>query len=152
MESSGILDVFSAEETFAFGQKLAQAARPGQVICLEGDLGAGKTIFAKGFAGGLGITEPVSSPTFTIVQEYGEGRIPLYHFDAYRIADPDEMEEIGFDEYLFGEGVCLIEWAGQVEDLIPEGSLWIRISRNPEKGNEYRRISWEVRGHDGAGN
>lgn len=135
----------SREETYEFGRKMGEQACPGQVICLEGDLGAGKTVFAKGFACGLGITEPVSSPTFTIVQEYDEGRLPLYHFDAYRIADPDEMDEIGFDEYLFGEGVCLIEWAGQVQDLIPPGSIWIRIERDPEKGPDYRIINWEVR-------
>ena len=135
----------SREETFEFGRRMGEQASAGQVICLEGDLGAGKTVFAKGFACGLGIREPVSSPTFTIVQEYEEGRLPLYHFDAYRIADPDEMEEIGFDEYLFGEGVCLIEWAGQIRDLIPPGSIWIRIERDPEKGTDYRVINWEVR-------
>ena len=135
----------SREETYEFGRRMGEQALPGQVICLEGDLGAGKTVFAKGFACGLGIDEPVSSPTFTIVQEYDEGRLPLYHFDAYRVADPDEMEEIGFDEYLFGEGVCLIEWAGQVEDLIPAGAIWIRIERDPRKGPDYRSISWEVR-------
>ena len=135
----------SREETFEFGRRMGEQASAGQVICLEGDLGAGKTVFVKGFACGLGIREPVSSPTFTIVQEYEEGRLPLYHFDAYRIADPDEMEEIGFDEYLFGEGVCLIEWAGQIRDLIPPGSIWIRIERDPEKETDYRVINWEVR-------
>ncbi len=142
---SGILESSSDEDTFLAGKRMGELAQPGQVLCLEGDLGAGKTVFAKGFACGLGIREPVSSPTFTIVQEYEEGRLPFYHFDAYRIADPDEMAEIGFDDYLFGEGVCLIEWAGLIQDLIPPGSRWICIERDPEKGTDYRKISWEVR-------
>lgn len=141
MEDSKILETFSDEGTFEIGRKMAEAAAPGAIICLDGDLGTGKTIFAKGFAAGLGVKEPVSSPTFTIVQEYDEGRIPFYHFDVYRITDPEEMEEIGIDDYLFGEGACLIEWAGQIEELIPEGSVHVLIEKDPERGFDYRRVT-----------
>ena len=101
------------------GEQLAQSAAAGSLYCLEGDLGVGKTVFTQGFAHGLGIEEPVTSPTFTIVQEYETGRIPLYHFDVYRLADPEELEEIGYKEYFFGEGVCLIEWPSRIEELNP---------------------------------
>ena len=122
------------EETFAEAKKLAEGLNPGDVICMYGDLGAGKTLFAQGIASGLGIDESVSSPTFTIVNEY-MGRIPFYHFDVYRISDPDEMYEIGFDEYLFGEGVCLVEWAELIEDVLPDKYIKVTIERdsaNPE--------------------
>ena len=101
-------DSTSAEETFAIGRRLAELAQPGDIYALSGDLGVGKTVFTKGFAAGLGITEPVNSPTFTILQIYEGGRLPLYHFDVYRIEEPEEMEEVGLDEYLFGQGVSLI--------------------------------------------
>lgn len=127
-------------ETFAAGRKLGEQAQPGQIFALTGDLGTGKTVFTKGVAAGLGICEPVSSPTFTIVQIYGEGRMPLYHFDVYRIAEPEEMDEIGYEDYFFGEGVCLVEWADLIEELMPENTIWIRIEKNPEKGFDYRRI------------
>ena len=114
------IESFSAEDTFAYGRKCGQEAKAGQVFCLYGDLGVGKTVFTQGFAEGLGITEPVSSPTFTIVQVYEEGRLPFYHFDVYRIADPEEMYEVGFDDYIEGDGVCFIEWANLIDDLLPE--------------------------------
>ena len=109
----------SAEETRALAKEMAAGAVPGQIICLDGDLGAGKTVFAQGFAEGLGFSGYVSSPTFTILQVYEGGRLPLYHFDVYRIGDPEEMDEIGWEEYFFGEGVCLIEWSQLIEELIP---------------------------------
>ena len=134
------IETFSDEETFALGRQMGRQAAPGDIICLSGDLGTGKTIFAKGFAAGLGISEPVSSPTFTIVQEYEEGRIPFYHFDVYRIADPSEMEEIGFDDYLFGDGVCLIEWAEIIKEVLPENVISVSIFKYVDKGFDYRRL------------
>ena len=115
------------EETYRIGKMLGQKARPGQVYALTGDLGVGKTIFTKGFAEGLGVTEPVTSPTFTILQSYTDGRVPLYHFDVYRVSDPDELFEIGFDEYLHAGGVCLIEWADLIEDILPDNTVWIKL-------------------------
>ncbi|MBR3242232.1 MAG: tRNA (adenosine(37)-N6)-threonylcarbamoyltransferase complex ATPase subunit type 1 TsaE, partial [Parasporobacterium sp.] len=120
-----------------------QSAEPGQVYALIGDLGVGKTVFTKGFAEGLGIEEPVSSPTFTILQIYEEGRLPLYHFDVYRIADPDEMFEIGFDEYAFGQGVCMIEWGEQISEILPDHTKYITIEKDLEKGFDYRKITIE---------
>lgn len=135
-----ILETWSEQETFAAGKKIGEQAVPGQIFALLGDLGTGKTVFTKGMAAGLGIQEPVSSPTFTIVQIYEEGRIPLYHFDVYRIADPEEMEEIGYEDCFFGDGVCLVEWADLIEELMPENTIWIRIEKDLEKGFDYRRI------------
>lgn len=138
-----IVETFSEEETQNIAWELAKRAEPGDIFCLDGDLGAGKTAFSKGFAQGLGITEPISSPTFTIIQEYEEGRIPFYHFDVYRIADPDEMDEIGYEDYFYGGGVCLIEWASLIEELIPEGACHIFIEKDPEKSFDYRKITIE---------
>lgn len=135
------IESFCAKDTFEFGRLMGSKVSPGMIICLSGDLGTGKTVFSKGLAKGLGIEEPVVSPTFTIVQEYKEGRIPLYHFDTYRIADPEEMYEIGFDDYLFGDGVCLIEWAENVAELLPEKLYRVTIEKVPEKGVDYRRIT-----------
>lgn len=131
----------NAEDTFEFGRACGQTAGPGQVYCLYGDLGVGKTVFTQGFAAGLGITEPVSSPTFTIVQIYEDGRIPFYHFDVYRISDPEEMYEIGFDDYLEGEGICFIEWADLIEELLPQERTEITIKKDLEKGFDYRLIT-----------
>lgn len=131
----------SEQETFALGEKIGKEAVPGSVYALLGDLGVGKTVFTKGFAKGLGISEHVSSPTFTILQVYDEGRLPLYHFDVYRIGDPEEMEEIGYEDYFFGDGVCLVEWANLIEELMPEQTTWIRIEKNLEKGFEFRKIT-----------
>ena len=135
------IESFSAEDTFAYGRKCGQEAKAGQVFCLYGDLGVGKTVFTQGFAEGLGITEPVSSPTFTIVQVYEEGRLPFYHFDVYRIADPEEMYEVGFDDYIEGDGVCFIEWANLIDDLLPEERTEITIEKDLSKGFDYRLIS-----------
>jgi len=137
-----IYESFSAEETKALGEKTAQNAKEGSVFCLSGDLGVGKTVFTKGFAEGLGIDEYITSPTFTIVNEY-EGRYKFYHFDVYRITDPDELYDIGFEEYVYGDGVCLIEWAEIVKEDIPDGAVWIRIEKDLEKGLDYRRITIE---------
>ena len=141
-----IIESLCADDTFAFGKKLGEAAEPGTVYTLVGDLGVGKTVFTQGFAAGLGITEPVSSPTFTIVQTYDEGRIPFYHFDVYRIGDVEEMEEIGFDEYIFGEGVCLIEWANLIEEILPPHYRTVKIEKVLEKGFDYRMITIEAEG------
>ena len=129
------------KDTFELGQKMAESASPGDIFCLDGDLGVGKTVFTAGFAKGLGIKTPICSPTFTILQVYEEGRLPLYHFDVYRIADVDEMDEIGFDEYAFGTGVCLIEWGSQIAEILPENTQYITIEKNPEKGFDYRLIT-----------
>ncbi len=135
-----IIETNSAKETFRLGEKLGQQALPGQIYTLNGDLGVGKTVFTQGVARGLGIQEPVNSPTFTIVQEYPEGRLPFYHFDVYRIGDVEEMEEIGYDDYFFGEGVCLIEWAKLIEEILPEQVISVTIEKNLEKGFDYRKI------------
>ena len=135
-----VYESFSEEMTFEIGKKLGEKADKGEIICLEGDLGVGKTVFTKGFAEGLNIEENIDSPTFTIVQEYTEGRLPLYHFDVYRIGDISEMDEIGYEDYLFGEGVCLIEWASRIEELIPESAIRIIIEKDLSKGFEYRRV------------
>lgn len=135
-----VYDSFSEEMTFEIGKKLGEKADKGEIICLEGDLGVGKTVFTKGFAEGLNIEDNIDSPTFTIVQEYTEGRIPLYHFDVYRIGDISEMDEIGYEDYFFGEGVCLIEWASRIEELIPESAIHIIIEKDMSKGFEYRRV------------
>ena len=131
---------FSAEETYALGKKLGEEAKPGAVYCLSGDLGVGKTVFTKGFAVGLGVTDTVNSPTFTIVQEY-KGRLPFYHFDVYRIEEPEEMEEIGYEDYFFGDGVCMIEWAELIEELLPEEAVKVCIRKDLEKGTDYRLIT-----------
>lgn len=136
-----VVETRSPEETFALGEKIGRAAAPGQIYTLTGDLGVGKTVFTQGVAAGLGITEAVSSPTFTIVQVYEEGRLPFYHFDVYRIGDIEEMEEIGYDDYFFGEGVCLIEWAELIEEILPEKRISIVIEKDLDQGFDYRRIS-----------
>ena len=129
------------KETYELGCLLGQEARAGQVYTLVGDLGVGKTVFTKGLAAGLGIEEPVSSPTFTIVQVYEEGRLPFYHFDVYRIGDVEEMDEVGFEGYVYGEGVSLIEWANLIEEILPQHYTEVKIEKDLEKGFDYRRIS-----------
>ena len=131
------------QETFEIGKQLGLEAKPGEVYCLDGDLGVGKTIFTQGFAEGLGISEPVNSPTFTIVQQYDTGRLPLYHFDVYRIGDISEMDEIGYEDCFYGEGVSLIEWSQLIEDILPEQVTEITIEKDLEKGFDYRRIKVE---------
>lgn len=131
------------EETFALGRLLGQQALAGQIYCLDGDLGTGKTVFTQGFAEGLGIDGPVNSPTFTILQQYEEGRLPLYHFDVYRIGDVSEMDEIGYEDCFYGEGVCLIEWSQLIPEILPEEVIHIRIEKDLEKGYDYRRILME---------
>ena len=138
-----VTETRSPEETYELGKKIGQQARPGQVYTLTGDLGVGKTVFTQGVAAGLGITEPVSSPTCTIVQIYEEGRLPFYHFDVYRIGDIEEMEEIGYDDYFFGEGICLIEWAELIEEILPKDRISITIEKNLAQGFDYRRITVE---------
>lgn len=138
-----VIETRSPEETFQLGEELGRKAVPGQVFTLTGDLGVGKTVFTQGLAKGLGIEEPVNSPTFTIVQVYEEGRLPFYHFDVYRIGDVEEMEEVGFDDYVMGEGVSLIEWADLIEEILPEKRTEIRIEKDFEQGFDYRKITVE---------
>ena len=133
----------SPEETFAYGKKIGTTAEPGTVIALEGDLGVGKTVFTQGLAEGLGITEPISSPTFTILQVYEEGRLPLYHFDVYRIGDVDEMDEIGYEDCVYSEGVSIIEWAGLIREILPETYRKVTIAKDLSKGLSYRKITLE---------
>ena len=134
-------ETFTPEETYELGRTLGEKARAGEVYCLNGDLGVGKTVFTQGFAAGLGIEGPVNSPTFTIVQQYEEGRLPLYHFDVYRIGDISEMDEIGYEDCFYGEGVCLIEWSNRIEELLPDGAVHILIEKELERGFDYRRIT-----------
>ena len=136
-----VIETHDPEETFEVGRTIGMNAKPGQIYTLTGDLGVGKTVFTQGVAAGLGITEPVNSPTFTIIQEYEDGRLPFYHFDVYRIGDLEEMEEIGYDDYFFGQGICLIEWAELIEKRIE-----VTIEKDLEKGFEYRKITIEERG------
>ena len=136
-----IIETHDPEETFEVGRKIGMNAKPGQIYTLTGDLGVGKTVFTQGVAAGLGITEPVNSPTFTIIQEYEDGRLPFYHFDVYRIGDLEEMEEIGYDDYFFGQGICLIEWANLIEEILPENLIKVTIEKDLEKGFDYRKIT-----------
>ena len=136
-------DSYSPENTFELAKKLGQDATAGEVVCLIGDLGVGKTLFSQGFAKGLGVEEYVNSPTFTIVQEYegnDDRRLKLYHFDVYRIEAPEEMEEVGFTDMIYGEGVSLIEWADMISDILPEHYIRVTIEKNMEKGFDYRKI------------
>lgn len=135
-----VWESFCEKDTAKIGEILAREAKPGEIYLLEGDLGVGKTVFAKGFALGLGITEPITSPTFTIIQEYEQGRLPFYHFDVYRIADEEEMFELGYESYFFGQGVCLIEWASLIQGLLPAECRTIRIEKDLERGFDYRRV------------
>ena len=136
-----VIETNSPEETFRVGKELGEKAYAGQVFTLTGDLGVGKTVFTQGLAKGLGIEEPVNSPTFTIVQEYDGGRLPFYHFDVYRIGDVEEMEEVGFDDYVMGEGVSLIEWADLISEILPGKRTEILIEKDLERGFDYRRIT-----------
>ncbi len=135
-----IVETNSAYETFELGKRLGSEAKAGEIICLNGDLAVGKTVFTQGFASGLGITEPISSPTFTIVQEYTKGRLPLYHFDIYRLSDISELDEIGYEEYFFSDGVCLVEWGNLFPEIFPEQTTYITIKKKMEKGFDYRKI------------
>lgn len=134
------IETNSPEETFAAGRKLGMTAKPGEIYTLSGDLVVGKTVFTQGVAAGLGITEHVNSPTFTIVQVYESGRLPFYHFDVYRIGEVDEMEEIGYEDYFYGNGLCIVEWAERIRELIPAQARHITIAKNLEKGFSYRMI------------
>ena len=142
-EGTIVLEAFSPEDTACLGQRLGEMCVPGQVYTLIGDLGVGKTVFTQGFAKGLGIREPVNSPTFTIVQVYEEGRLPFYHFDVYRIGDVEEMDEIGYEDCFYGAGVSLIEWANLIEEILPELYRRVTIENDLEKGFDYRRITIE---------
>lgn len=136
-----IIETFSPEETFEFSKKLGEEAESGQVYTLTGDLGVGKTVFTQGFALGLEIDEPVDSPTFTIIKVYDEGRLPFYHFDVYRIGDVSEMDEIGYEDYFFGDGVSIVEWANLIEEIIPEDAIDVTIEKDLSKGVDYRKIT-----------
>ena len=140
-----IIETRSAEETYQLGMEIGKKAEKGQVFTLVGDLGVGKTVFTQGLAKGLEIEEAISSPTFTIVQVYDEGRLPFYHFDVYRIGDISEMDEIGYEDYVYGEGVSLIEWANLIEEILPERITSITIEKDLEQGFDYRKITIEER-------
>lgn len=135
------IETFSAEETFELGRGLGEQAQPGEVYTLIGDLGVGKTVLTQGIAKGLSIVEPISSPTFTILQIYEEGRMPFYHFDVYRIGDIEEMDEIGYEDYFYGQGLTMIEWANLIEEILPEHYREIRLEKDLDKGFDYRRIT-----------
>ncbi len=139
-----VIETNSPEETFALGRKLGQESVQGQIYTLTGDLGVGKTVFTQGFAAGLGVAGPVNSPTFTILQVYEDGRLPFYHFDLYRIADMEEIDEIGYEDCFYGEGICLIEWANLIEEILPEECRRVTIEKDLEKGFDYRRITIET--------
>lgn len=141
-----IFDSLCEADTFELGVKIGKEAKPGEVYTLIGDLGVGKTAFTKGVAKGLGITEAISSPTFTILQVYEEGRLPFYHFDVYRIGDVEEMEEIGYEDYFYGEGVTFIEWANLIREILPQTYRRITIEKDLEKGFDYRKITIEDMG------
>lgn len=136
-----VYETYSPEETRALGKKIGETAEAGEVYTLVGDLGVGKTVFTQGIAEGLGIGEPICSPTFTIVQVYEEGRMPFYHFDVYRIGDIEEMDEIGYEDYFYGNGLCMIEWANLIEEILPEKRHDVTIEKDLEKGFDYRRIT-----------
>lgn len=136
-----VIETRSPEETFRLGERLGEKSRPGQVYTLTGDLGVGKTVFTQGLAKGLGVDEPVNSPTFTIVQVYEGGRLPFYHFDVYRIGDVEEMDEVGFEDYIMGDGVSLIEWADLIREILPDKRTEILIEKDLEQGFDYRKIT-----------
>jgi len=138
-----IFESQNEKDTYKLGFEVGENAEAGDIFCLDGDLGVGKTVFTAGLAKGLEIETPICSPTFTILQTYEEGRLPLYHFDVYRIEDVDEMEEIGFDEYAFGNGVCIIEWGKQIEEILPPNTKFITIEKDLDKGFDYRKITIE---------
>ena len=136
-----VIETFSYEETEQVGYQIAAQAKPGELFCLDGNLGVGKTVFTQGFARGLGIDEAVCSPTFTLIQEYEEGRLPLYHFDVYRISGPWDMEDLGYEDYFYGQGVCLIEWGQLIRELLPANTVFVTIEKDLEKGFDYRKIT-----------
>ena len=138
-----IIESLETKDTYELGKSMGEKAQKGDVYLLLGDLGVGKTVFTQGFADGLGITEPISSPTFTIIQEYEDGRLPFYHFDVYRIGDIEEMEEIGYQDYFYGNGVTFVEWANLIEEILPSNYRQITIEKDLEKGFDYRRITIE---------
>lgn len=138
-----IIESFNEQETFALGEKIGREAKKGSVYALIGDLGVGKTVFTQGLAKGLELDESICSPTFTIVQVYENARLPLYHFDVYRIADIDEMDEIGYEDYFYGDGICLVEWANLIEEIMPKDTVWITIEKDLNKGFDYRKIRIE---------
>lgn len=137
------IDSFGEDDTRSLAADIARESKKGDVYALIGDLGVGKTAFAKGFAEGLGIDEPIVSPTFTVVHSYEGGRMPLYHFDVYRIGDVSEMDEIGYEDCFYGDGVSLMEWADLVEPILPDDVIRITIKKDLSKGIDYRRISIE---------
>ncbi len=143
MMEKQVFETFSAQETFELGRKIGETAAIGSVFTLIGDLGVGKTVFTQGVASGLGVTEPVNSPTFTILQVYEDGRCPFYHMDVYRIGDISEMDEIGYEDCFYGDGICIVEWADLIKELLPQKYTQIQITKNLEKGFDYRQICLE---------
>lgn len=140
-EMKKTIETNSPEETFELGVQIGKNAAPGEVYALLGDLGVGKTVLIQGVAKGLGVIGPVNSPTFTIVQVYDEGRLPFYHFDVYRIGDVEEMDEIGYEDYFYGDGVCFVEWANLIDEIMPQNTVWIEIKKDLSKGFDFREIT-----------
>ncbi len=136
-----IIETYSEEETLGIAEAMARDIKPSSIICLDGDLGTGKSVFARGFARGLGITEPITSPTFTLVQIHEGDVLNMYHFDVYRIDDPSQMYDIGYEDYFYSDGVCLVEWASLIKELIPDYAIWVSIEKDISKGYDYRKIT-----------
>ena len=136
-----VFEINSVEQTTQLGINLGRLLNAGDIVCLTGDLGTGKTHITKGIAKGLNIDDNITSPTFTIVNEYDSGRLKLNHFDVYRVSDPDEVYAIGFDDYIFSDAVSVIEWANYIEEILPEDLLHIKIEKDLSKGEDYRKIT-----------
>ncbi len=136
-----IIETYSEKETLGIAEAMARDIKSSSIICLDGDLGTGKSVFARGFARGLGITEPITSPTFTLVQIHEGDVLNMYHFDVYRIDDPSQMYDIGYEDYFYSDGVCLVEWASLISDLIPDYAIWVSIEKDISKGYDYRKIT-----------
>ena len=136
-----VFEINSVEQTTQLGINLGRLLNAGDIVCLTGDLGTGKTHITKGIAKGLNIDDNITSPTFTIVNEYDSGRLKLNHFDVYRVSDPDEVYAIGFDDYIFSDAVSVIEWANYIEEILPEDLLHIKIEKDLSKGDDYRKIT-----------
>lgn len=133
------ITIKSEEDSAKLGRKIGEKAEPGSVLALIGDLGTGKTTLTKYIAAGMGVSEVITSPTFNIVKEYRSGRIPLYHFDVYRIEDPEEMYEIGYEEYFYGDGLCVVEWADLIEELLPGDAAVIKMEYSDTEGERIYR-------------
>lgn len=141
MQDNCVIETFSSGETYEYARQIGENAKGGQIYLLSGDLGTGKTVWASGMAAGLGIDDYINSPTFTIMQIYEGGRLPLYHYDVYRIGDVSEMDELGYEEYFYGDGVTIIEWPELIEEILPDDCITVKLEKDLEKGFDYRKIT-----------